>query len=226
MKWVCWHQWNHKSSSVSVSSLSVYLGTFIIFFFNNKISYLGTWLQFRYRLHVSLLAGCISCLDSCLCVAGGVGKCRVLADLNPSNLKQHLVRGQLWSLALWQGEAERSRAPACPPSCIMSSPISAPNRGCCLCRAPAQQHAKALLLPLLAFYFLLLYFHLGHLYSWGGWGAVSGCVVAPSRPWVVAGPWRGSSGASPAGRRESLWGPGDMWSGQDTGQSWAGAAAD
>lgn len=118
-------------------------------------------MELTYGLHASLPAGCISCPVSCLCVAGGVGKCRALVDLSPSDLKQRLVRGQPWSLALWQGEAERSPAPARPPSCIMASPFSAPATGCCLCRAPAQQHAKALLLPLLVFYFLLLYFHLG-----------------------------------------------------------------
>lgn len=68
----------------------------------------------------------VSCLCLCRCV--GAGKQRVLVDLNSSDLKQHLVRGQMWCLALCQGQAESSSSPAYLSSFVMASPFSAPHQ--------------------------------------------------------------------------------------------------
>lgn len=98
------------------------------------------------RLHGGFLAGWVRSPVSCLCLCGCVGarKQRVVVDLNSSDLKQHLVRGQMCCLALGQGQAQSSLSLTCLPSFVMAFPFSAPSRGSCLCRAPAQQRARAL----------------------------------------------------------------------------------
>lgn len=52
----------------------------------------------------------------------------MLVDLNSSDLKQHLVRGQTWCLALCQGQAESSSSPAYLSSFVVAYPFSAPHQ--------------------------------------------------------------------------------------------------
>lgn len=62
----------------------------------------------------------------CLCGCVGARKQRVLVDLNSSDSKQHLVRGQMWCLALCQDQAQSSPSPTYLPSFVMASSFSTP----------------------------------------------------------------------------------------------------
>lgn len=143
MKSVCWHQWNQKSSSESVSSLWVYLVL-------SRSVPQEHWLNYcPDSMPDSWLDGSGLLCHMCLCGCVGARKQRVLVDLNSSDSKQHLVRGQM-CLALCQGQAQSSPSPT---YLILSSLVCHGffffSRGSCLCRAPAQQRARVLLSSLL-----------------------------------------------------------------------------
>lgn len=104
MKSVCWHQWNQKSSSESVSSPWVYLVL-------SRSVPQEHWLNYcPDSMPDSWLDGSGLLCHICLCGCVGARKQRVLVDLNSSDSKQHLVRGQM-CLALCQGQAQSSPSP-------------------------------------------------------------------------------------------------------------------
>lgn len=167
--------------------------------------------------------GQVSCL--CLCGCVGARKQRVLVGLNSSDLKQNLVRGQMWCLALCQGQAESSPSPAHLPSFVMASPFSAPcqrflslhSSSSAACQgAPLLASGKPHLFCSLAFFSLLFWpWAIRWLQSWG---------LAARCPFKPIGGCRAVGelvlGAAPAGRMELLWGPEGVQSGQEGGQSW------
>lgn len=129
MKGACWLQWNQGSSTGCVSSPSPHcLGTVFFVFLNNKLIYMHLLVELTYTVHASVYKPSPAWVHHLsyllfLCVHV-VAKCRLLVDLNSSDLKKHLARGQTWRLAWWQGKAESLPPPDYSLSFITASPSS------------------------------------------------------------------------------------------------------
>lgn len=185
---VSWHQWNQKSSSVCVSSPSMYLGAF-------RIREPGTLAELVPRLHASLLAGWArspSLLSACVDVWEAENREYWLTWIQ-------VIQSSTWSeVRCGVCPCVRVRLRAHHPwlifprlSWLLLSQPEVPVCGAPVC----QEHTRVLLSSLLgnhtspALWPLFRFcFDPGWL---GGCWAVAWLHVALSNPLVVVGPWVG-----------------------------------